>query len=231
MARPRHELEVRRRDPTLSRVRDTHGPDRLVRVLDSVRRRDPVLDVFEVHQVRRIRVPVPRGRVPVGDEHHRREPGADRQLQPGVPVRAPCRVVVHASIVALESSRPVCGMERHEVSLVGPSHPRSEAEDLHLRGRQRKRFDELFAAFAYAVLFGVIEPDRSSTSETFSPHPAGQRRVRPPVHEPPRRSRSNVDRDLPRGTAGSDSDRTRPRRYAIFGIVFHPAGAAFSRTK
>ena len=31
---------------------------------------------------------------------------------------------------------------------------------------------KLFAAFAYVVAFGVIEPDRSSTNETFSPHAA-----------------------------------------------------------
>ena len=39
-------------------------------------------------------------------------------------------------------------------------------------GVSASELTKLFAAFAYVVVFGVIEPDRSSTRETFSPHPA-----------------------------------------------------------
>ncbi len=83
----------------------------------------------------------------------------------------PAVLLYTASIVVLREFTPACVLNDTNVfwSAVAVA---AKLKIFICDGVNASALTKLFAAFAYVVLFGVIEPDRSSTSETFSPHPA-----------------------------------------------------------
>ena len=120
--------------------------------------------------VRRIRVTVPRGRVPVGDEHHQvrtrsRSPATSRRPSSCHPPRC----LYTASIVRLERLHVSLRAQRHERVAGYTVASAAKLKIFICDGVTASALTKLFAVFVYAVLFGVIEPDRSSTIEIVQP--------------------------------------------------------------